>query len=94
MRQIRATPAPDGSFVVEVLDGTTSTSHTVTVPGGLPQALGWPPGRDIELIESSFAFLLEREPATSILRRFSLEVIGEYFPDYGSEMTRRAHEVP
>ena len=38
----------------------------------------------------SFEFLLEREPATSILRRFSLHVIGDYFPDYGAEMRRRA----
>ncbi len=44
--------------------------------------------------EQSFEFLLEREPATSILRRFSLDVIGDYFPDYEAEMTRRAASGP
>ena len=34
------------------------------------------------LVEKSFAFLLAREPNTSILRSFELPVIGRYFPDY------------
>jgi hypothetical protein len=35
-----------------------------------------------QLIEESFKFLLEREPAGSILRKFELPIIGEYFPEY------------
>jgi len=35
-----------------------------------------------ELIEFSFKFLLEREPNTSILSSFELNVITEYFPEY------------
>lgn len=31
-------------------------------------------------------FLLDREPATSILPRFSLDVIGRYFPEYPAEL--------
>jgi bifunctional DNA-binding transcriptional regulator/antitoxin component of YhaV-PrlF toxin-antitoxin module len=89
VRQIHVTPTDAGAFDVEVRDGAHSTSHTVTVPRGLPQVLGWPPDRDVELIRTSFEFLLEREPAESILRRFSLDVIGEYFPDYVAEMARR-----
>jgi hypothetical protein len=34
------------------------------------------------LVRRSFDFLLEREPNTSILRRFDLAVIGRYFPEY------------
>ena len=90
MPQIRATPATDGSFHVEVRDGAITTSHTVTVPPDLPEALGWASGREALLVHSSFEFLLEKEPATSILRRFSLDVIGDYFPDYPAEMARRA----
>ncbi|HVA02933.1 MAG TPA: hypothetical protein VMU64_04220 [Acidimicrobiales bacterium] len=90
MRTIRATPAANGTFDVEVRDGAITTSHTVTVPSHLPEDLGWPPGREERLVCASFEFLLDREPATSILRRFSLVVISDYFPDYTSEMTRRA----
>jgi hypothetical protein len=80
----------DATFQVEVRDGAVTTSHTVTLPSRLAADLGWTDERDIELIEASFEFLLEREPATSILRRFSLDVIGDYFPAYPSEMARRA----
>ena len=75
-------------FRVEVHDGPAITTHDVTVPGGLPARLGWRGGNE-ELVRMSFEFLLEREPATSILRRFSLDVIGNYFPEYPSEMGRR-----
>jgi hypothetical protein len=82
----------DDTFHVEVRDGASTTSHTVTVPDDLPRAIGWADaGRD-ELVRTSFEFLLEREPATSILRRFSLDVIADYFPEYPREMARRADE--
>jgi hypothetical protein len=35
-----------------------------------------------DLVRRSFAFLLEREPPSSILRTFDLSVIGRFFPDY------------
>ena len=35
-----------------------------------------------KLIEFSFKFLLEREPNTSILYSFELNVISTYFPEY------------
>ena len=35
-----------------------------------------------EIIEQSFIFLLERESNTSILRKFDIEVIANYFPEY------------
>jgi hypothetical protein len=37
---------------------------------------------------------LEREPATSILQRFSLNQISDYFPEYESEIRRRLGEKP
>jgi len=91
---IHTTAEGDGTFHVEVRDGAVTTTHTVTVPPDLPQALGWAPGREGALVEQSFRFLLEREPATSILRRFSLEVIGDYFPEYRAEMKRIAGAAP
>lgn len=35
-----------------------------------------------ELVRKSFEFLLEREGPESILRRFSLPIISQYFPEY------------
>jgi hypothetical protein len=34
------------------------------------------------LVELSMAYLLEREPPTSILRTFDLTVISRFFPEY------------
>jgi hypothetical protein len=76
----------DGRFVVAVSGPGAATSHTVTVPPGFARGLGW--DDDEPLVRASFAFLLEREPATSILGRFSLEVIERYFPAYRSEIAR------
>jgi hypothetical protein len=47
-------------------------------------------GADPErLVRASFAFLLEREPASSILAEFELSDIGRYFPEYWDELPRR-----
>jgi hypothetical protein len=49
------------------------------------------PGADdpTALVEASLAFLLEREPPSSILRTFDLPVIGRYFAEYEDEIQRR-----
>jgi hypothetical protein len=83
MAEVTVVEEADGTYTVTVDDGSRSTSHTVRVPPGLPQALGCGHIPVTELVRWSFAFLLEREPATSILRSFSLDQIGDYFPDYG-----------
>ncbi len=41
-----------------------------------------------DLVERSFAFLLEREPPSSILRAFDLSVIDRFFPDYESTIRK------
>ena len=79
-----------GRFRVEVHGADVTTSHTVDVPDGLADELGWSRETEIELVRESFAFLLEREPPTSILRTFSLDVIGRYFPQYPTEIRKRA----
>ena len=84
-------PGTASAFRVEVRDGAAATSHEVTVPGELTAQLDWDRGEE-ELVRESFEFLLEREPASSILRRFSLTVIGDYFPEYSAEIRRRRRE--
>ncbi len=78
-----------GVYQVVVGRGSTATEHEVTVPAQMVDDLGMPDTDEAILVQESFAFLLEREPATSILRRFELTVIGRYFPEYEEEIVRR-----
>jgi hypothetical protein len=41
------------------------------------------------LVEATFAFLLEREPRSSILASFDPAVVRRYFPEYDAEVARR-----
>jgi hypothetical protein len=67
-------------FEVRVREGDHETGHRVTVPEGLIRELRLPED-DLEgVVRESFRFLLEREPASSILPEFSLDVIPTYFP--------------
>lgn len=77
--QIEVVPDGDGGWRVTVGEGAAATEHHVTVPGGMADRFGVD---EQALVVASFRFLLAREPASAILRRFSLDVIGGYFPDY------------
>jgi hypothetical protein len=76
------------SCEVTVDQGGELTQHVVTVSGADLER--WGRGstpKDVEdLVARSFAFLLRREPASSILRRFDLAVIQGYFPEYDREL--------
>jgi len=41
------------------------------------------------IVRETLAFLLEREPPTSILDEFSLDDVAGYFPEYYEELRRR-----
>jgi hypothetical protein len=41
-----------------------------------------------KLLEYSFQFLLNREPNTSILSSFELNIISKYFPEYENEIKK------
>ena len=65
------------------------STHRVTVPEDLVAELSLPED-DLEgVVRESFEFLLEREPASSIMSEFSLDVIPNYFPEYKEEMPKR-----
>ena len=85
MATIRVTHRSGSTYDVTVEDGGGSTHHEVTVwPSDIER---YAPGAEPEaLLEASFAFLLEREPKESILRRFELPVIEQYFPDYAARI--------
>ena len=88
MADIIVTPEHPGNYLVEVKGGGTTTHH-VRVPDGLAERLGGAGATDERLVEESFRYLLEREPNTSILRTFSLDQIGDYFPGWSDEMIQR-----
>lgn len=73
---------------VEVRAGGQRSAHTVTVPDAVARELGYGPGEVETLLRASFAFLLEREPPSSILRAFSIEQIGHYFSDFPAVVGR------
>jgi hypothetical protein len=86
MAQITVTRQPDGTFHVQTPAGT---SHDVSVPAGFAASLGCGQVAPEELVRASFEFLLDHEPATSILRTFSLDVISQYFPSYPADIRAR-----
>ena len=75
----------------DVDDGRTTGRHVVTVAAEDADRLA--AARDLagveRLVDETFAFLLEREPRSSILASFDLTVVSRYFPDYDAEMAHR-----
>ena len=71
----------DDDFLVKVCAGT-SPEHRVTLTEAYLEQV-WNRGLPKkEIIARSFAFLLEREPNSSILRSFDLPIIQRYFGEY------------
>lgn len=85
---VRVAPRTDGSWDVVIAVPGGASRHVVRVPPGLAETLGCAGLSDAELVRASFGFLLEREPATSILRQFTLDEISRYYPEYGAELRR------
>ena len=65
-----------------VLTTQSTTTHSVTISDAIHTQLTNGKISKETLLEKSFEFLLEREPNTSILSQFKIEVISKYFPDY------------
>lgn len=85
MVTVRVDPSGDGWMCIVTVDqGGDRTTHTVTVKKADAErwAGGAEPGDIQDLVRRSFDFLLEREPAGSILRTFDLATIRRYFPEY------------
>ncbi len=87
---VRCEPRDDGWHCeVSIGDDPGRSHHEVAVAAGDLARLA-PAATSVErLVEASFAFLLEREPRESILRRFDLSVIARYFPEYEREIRQR-----
>ncbi len=75
--------------VVEGAEAVAETRHRVKLLPEYYQKLCAGTITHEWLIIQSFKFLLEREPNTSILREFDLEVIASYFPEFEEEIGNR-----
>ena len=83
-------------FVKELLDNKfeitvekkITTKHTVLLTDEYYNGLTKKKISKKRLLEYSFQFLLEREPTTSILSFFELNMISKYFPEYESEIKK------
>jgi len=89
MTAVTVTKQSVGRYMVEITGDREATTHRVEVPEGLAEQLGGSGTSEERLVEESFRYLLEHEPNTSILRTFSIERIGDYFPGWGAEIARR-----
>ena len=81
----------DNVFEVTVADSMTTT-HEVTITDQSLSDLSENNVTKIQLLEFSFRFLLDREPNTSILSSFDINVISRYFSNYKDEVRRWCDE--
>jgi hypothetical protein len=87
--RIEITSLGGPNYAVTLHDARATTRHQVSVPTALISGLGLGADDGERLVRTSFEFLLEREPATAILSKFDLDVIGRYFPEYVATMQQR-----
>ena len=81
----------DDVFTVTVAE-TSTTTHTVTITDQSLNDLTDNNVTKTQLLKFSFNFLLDREPNTSILSSFDINVISRYFSDYKDEVRRWCDE--
>jgi len=81
---LRIRSEQDGWVADVTVAADRTTHHIVRVTRGEYEAYGRGDAED--LVRRSLAFLLAREPNTSILRVFSLSDIERYFPEYAKEI--------
>ena len=76
-----------------VTDDRGSSTYEVTIPASGALRASLPPLADAgdaeRVVRETLAFLLEREPRSSILARFDLTDVERHFPGYPAEIRRR-----
>ena len=87
---VQCRPEDDGWQCQVALDDDPQATYSVGVPRKDLAALDPSAQEPTDLVRRSFAFLLERESKDSILRSFDLMVIGRYFPEYETTISKSA----
>jgi hypothetical protein len=83
MAAITASGGEGGTCQVLVEQDGREFRYTVQVPEELTERLGTEPPA---IARATLAFLLDREPPTSIMREFECTVVRQYFPEYDREL--------
>lgn len=81
MAEVEVEPQPDGGFEVTVRENGSTTRHHVTDEDEMAGRLGREAAPEA-FVAAAFRFLLDREPKESILPRFDVRVIPQYFPEF------------
>ena len=81
MSELKIKQLSNDLYEVTVFANAT-TSHKVTVTDEIHLKLTNNKLTKSQLLEKSFEFLLNREPNTSILFTFEIQVISNYFEEY------------
>ena len=86
--KIEVEQAGPDEFRVRVIEGESETSHVVTMKTSEYERISGKKVAPAELVHRAFEFLLARERKESILRKFDLTVIGQYFAEFEQTMKR------
>ena len=89
MTTMKVVSMAPNEYGVEVEEGHETTAHKVRVSEGFLDDLLLTDVDHEVIVRETIDFLLEREPATSILPEFSLDVVSSYFPEYEDEIRVR-----
>ena len=89
MTTMRVVPMAPNEYGVEVEEGDLITGHKVRLPEAFLDDLLLQDVDQEVIVRETIDFLLEREPATSILPEFSLEDVSRYFPEFPEDLQRR-----
>ena len=85
--KVNKTDTNEGWVFDVIVSNGNSTAHKVTLTNEYYNHLGLTNIDPINLVESSFKFLLEREPKEMILRNFDLKIISNYFSEYENRLS-------
>lgn len=89
MNDVTITELEPGLFGVQVEEGRETTSHRVRLDDDFLDDAGLDAVEREVIVRETFAFLLEREPATAIMPEFDLDTVQRFFPDFVEELASR-----
>jgi hypothetical protein len=85
MAEIVTRAVDEQLYEAEVTHQGEHYSYRVSVPDDLVERTSAEPAA---IVRATVAFLLDREPPTSIMERFDCSVVSGYFPEYEAELPR------